>query len=216
MTYYNKSTYTNTSQPSDIPYEPSASSGALDFSTAKPQGVYELIPQGTLARVKITLKPGNYRDDQNPLWNGWATLNPKGSIGLKCDFTVVEGEYRGKKIFGMIGLYSPKSPIWAQIGRSFIRNILDSSHGIRSDDDSPRAQASRQIKSYEVLHNLEFVARIDVEKNEGKETFHNVIKVALTPEHKDYGAHSGYAAGSSSASEPSTASPSYGSPYRNQ
>ena len=34
----------------------------LDFNDAKPQGSYDPIPKGTVARVVMSIKPGGYSD----------------------------------------------------------------------------------------------------------------------------------------------------------
>ena len=95
-----------------------------DLNDADPQRqTFEVIPQGTILRVKMALKPGDQRDIPAP-WreDGCATRNPKtGSVYLACDYTVCEdGPYAGQKIWGRIGLHSDKSPKWAAIGRSFM------------------------------------------------------------------------------------------------
>ena len=173
-----------------------------DLNDADPQRqTFEIIPQGTILRVKMSLKPGDQRDIRSP-WreDGCATRNPQtGSVYLSCDYTVCEeGPYYRQKIWGRIGLHSDKSPKWAAIGRSFMRGILESSYGIESDDKTERANGLRKIQHYGQFHGLEFVARIDVEVDPEKNKSYNVIKLAVTKGHKDYEKHTGYGTGASS------------------
>jgi hypothetical protein len=85
----------------------------------------------------------------------------------------------------MIGLYSPKGPDWANMGRSLVRGILNSARGISDRDNSPEAQARRRIAGFSDLDGLEFVARIDVgEDNNGEPK--NEIRNAVSPDHRDY------------------------------
>jgi hypothetical protein len=85
---------------------------------------------------------------------------------------------------------SPKGPEWANMGRSLVRGILNSAHGIADKDSSPQAQAKRRIRSFADLDGIEFLARIDIGKDTSGED-KNEIRVALAPDHKDYATHMG-------------------------
>jgi len=118
---------------------------------------------------------------------GYATRNDNtGACYLNGEFTVLEGPYARRKIFSLIGLYSPKGPEWANMGRSFVRNMLNSARGLRSNDNSPQAQTARRINGFADLDGLEFVARIDIEDDQFGDP-KNVVKGAVTPDHQDYG-----------------------------
>ena len=85
----------------------------------------------------------------------------------------------------MVGLYSPKGPDWANMGRSFIRSVLNSARGLSDKDNSPEAQNARRISGFADLDGIEFVARVDVGTDtNGDEK--NDIRVAVTKDHKDY------------------------------
>ena len=104
---------------------------------------------------------------------------------LNCEFTVLEGQYAKRKIFSRIGLYSPKGPDWANMGRSLIRSMLNSARGISDKDISPNAQAARRITSFADLDGIEFVGKIDVGPDANGED-KNEVRMALTPDHRDY------------------------------
>ena len=94
-----------------------------------------------------------------------------------------------------------------------IRGILDSARGFSSKDESIGAKAARKIKGFGDLNGIEFVARIDVEKDKDTDELRNVIKAAVTKDHKDYAGHdSGYYAGTPAASRVSHASLSSSTP----
>lgn len=159
-----------------------------DFNDAPEQGGYDLIPAKTLAKVRLTLRPGGYDDTARGWTGGLATRSPTtGSVYLYCEFVVLEGPFAKRKVWSMIGLYSPKGPEWGNIGRSFLRAILNSARGIHPTDDSPTAQNGRRIRSFGDLDGLVFLARIDVEKDV-KQGDKNVIKQAIQPDHKEYAA----------------------------
>jgi hypothetical protein len=161
-----------------------------DFNDAEGQN-FDVIPRGTIARVRLTIRPGGYNDEQRGWSGGYATRNANtGAVYLNCEYTVLEGKYARRKIFSLIGLMSPKGPEWANMGRSLVRGILNSAHGISDKDSSPQAQAKRRIGSFADLDGLEFLARIDIGKDiSGQDK--NEIRVAVTPDHKDYATYMG-------------------------
>ena len=157
-----------------------------DFNTAQDQDSFELIPRGTLAKVKLHIFPGGYSDESQGWKEGYATKSPTtGAIYLNCEFLVVEGQYAKRKVWGLIGLYSPKGPEWTRMGRTFIKGILNSANRLKPQDDSAFARKVRFVNSVSQLDNLEFVAKIEIEKNPSGED-KNIIRKAITPLHKDY------------------------------
>jgi len=158
-----------------------------DFNTAEIANHYDLIAKGTLAKVQLKINLGGHNDEERGWTGGYATMNEyTGAVYLRCEFTILAGEHMGHKIWSMIGLFSHKNDnVWANMGRSFIRGILSSRSGFTDQDESPQGIAARQITSFAELDGSEFVARIDVEKDaNGNER--NVIKTAITSEHKQY------------------------------
>ena len=157
-----------------------------DFNNSDNQQSFDVIPNNTLAKVRMQIRPGGY-DDANQGWNGgYATKNDNtGSIYLSCEFVVTEGEFARRKIWSLIGLHSEKGPEWANIGRSFIKAILNSSKGFKESDVSEAAQNARRIKGLTDLDGVEFLAKITVAKDQNGND-KNEIKFAITPDHKDY------------------------------
>jgi hypothetical protein len=157
-----------------------------DFNNSDNQQSFDVIPNNTLAKVRMQIRPGGH-DDSNQGWNGgYATKNDNtGSIYLSCEFVVLEGEFARRKIWSLIGLHSNKGPEWANIGRSFIKAILNSSKGFKESDVSEAARNARRIKSLADLDGIEFLAKITVAKDQNGND-KNEIKFAITPDHKDY------------------------------
>jgi hypothetical protein len=159
---------------------------SIDFNNSENQSNFDLIPNGTLAKVRMSIKPGGY-DDQNQGWvGGYATRNEAtGSIYLSCEFVILEGEYAKRKVWGILGLHSNKGPEWGNMGRSFIKAILNSARGFSESDNSPAAQSARKINGIGDLDGIEFVAKITTKKDQNEE-LRNEIRFAITPDHKDY------------------------------
>jgi hypothetical protein len=92
----------------------------FDFNSASEQTSFDLIPKGTVVRVRMTIKPGGHDDATQGWTGGFATRNINtGSVYLNCEFVVMEGEYARRKMWSLIGLHSPKGPEWANMGRTF-------------------------------------------------------------------------------------------------
>jgi len=164
-----------------------------DFNDAEQQQGFDLIPKGTIVKVRMTIKPGGHDDPAQGWTGGYATQSfETRSVYLACEFVVLEGAYARRKMWSNIGLHSPKGPAWGNMGRSMIRGILNSARNVHPRDNSPQAASARRIQGFHELDGIEFLARVDVEKDaKGEER--NVVKLAVEPDHKDYAALMGMA-----------------------
>jgi hypothetical protein len=156
-----------------------------DFNDAKQNA--NLIPKGTIAKVRLTIRPGGFDDPGQSWTGGYARRGTTGSVYLDAEYTVLEGPYAKRKVWSMIGLYSATGPGWANMGRSLVRGILNSARGLSDKDNSPEAQNARRISGFADLDGIEFVARIDIGKDSNGEE-KNDIRQAVTRDHKEYGA----------------------------
>jgi hypothetical protein len=159
----------------------------FDYNDAEAQqGAFDLIPKGTLVRVRMTIKPGGHDDPAQGWTGGYATESfDTGSVYLACEFVVLEGAFAKRKMWSNIGLQSRKGPTWQQMGRSMIRAILNSARNVHPQDNGPQAATARRIQGFNELDGIEFIARVDVEKD-AKGEDRNVVKLAVEPDHKDY------------------------------
>ena len=157
-----------------------------DFNNSDNQQSFDVIPNNTIAKVRMTIKPGGH-DDQSQGWDGgYATKNQNtGSVYLSCEFVVLEGEFARRKVWSLIGLHSPKGPEWANMGRSFVKAILNSARGIAEADNSEKAQSARRINGIVDLDGIEFVAKISISQDQNGAD-KNEIRFAIAPDHKDY------------------------------
>ncbi|CAJ0781117.1 hypothetical protein LMG18090_01278 [Ralstonia mannitolilytica] len=157
-----------------------------DFNDAEQQQGFDLIPKGTLVPVRMTIKPGGYDDPSQGWVGGYASESfETGSIYLAAEFVVTSGEHAKRKLWSNVGLHSPKGPTWGQMGRSFIRAALNSARNIHPQDTSPQAVAARRIQGFHELDGLEFIARVDIERD-AKGEDRNVIRLAIEPDHPEY------------------------------
>ena len=154
-----------------------------DFNDAR--STTSVIPKGAIAKVRLSIRPGGYDDPSQGWTGGYATRGSTGAVYLNAEFTVLEGPYARRKIFSLIGLYSPKGPDWGNMGRALVRAILNSARGISDKDVSPQAQSARRIRGLSDLDGIEFVAKIDVGADTNGDP-KNEIRTAVTPDHKEY------------------------------
>jgi len=181
----------------------------FDFNSASEQTSFDLIPKGTLVRVRMTIKPGGFDDPSQGWTGGYATRNDNtGSVYLNCEFVVMDGEFARRKMWSLIGLHSPKGPEWANMGRTFVKAILNSARGVHPGDNSPAAQNARRISGFADLDGIEFLGKVDWDKDQNGQD-KSVIKAAITPDHKDYAALMGGAQGAAKAPAPSNGSNAY-------
>ena len=181
-----------------------------NFNDAEEQQDHgDIIPKGTIAKVHMKIRPGGH-DDPSQGWTGEiATRNDStGSVYLDAEFTVIGGPYNKRKIWSLIGLYSPKGPKWQQMGRSFIRAALESARGIKAEDASELAMKARQINGLSDLNGLEFVVKVDVDPADPGSEYSdkNVIRNVIGVSHKEYQTQmAGTGAATSSTSAPAQA-----------
>ena len=179
-----------------------------DFNDAQNTSI---IPKGVIVKARTVIRPGGYDDPAQGWTGGYATRGDSGAVYLNAEFTVLEGPYARRKIFTLIGLYSPKGPEWANMGRALIKGMLNSARGISDKDTSPQAQAARRISGFRDLDGIEFLARVDVGEDVNGDP-KNEIRKAITPDHRDYARYMGGAVAAAPAVLAPAASPPAAAP----
>ena len=144
-----------------------------------------LIPDGTTAKVKLSILPGGYNDPSQGWTEGFATRARSGSIYLNVECLLVEGVHAGKKFNSIVGLKSPKGPWWRKKGRNLIISILNSSSGFPVNDYSENALHARRLKSLKMLNGMQFSARIKVIKDKN-DYIVNEIDEVIVPSSLDH------------------------------
>lgn len=143
---------------------------------------YDVIPDGTIAHARVTLKRGGYIAEGYE--DGWVTQsNSSSALFLACQFELLDGKFKNRVITTNIGLFSEKSDLFAEIGLKTMRQIIDSAYDLKADVLDTR----RDIKDYGALDNLVCVCKIKVKMQQynGEMQPKNEVQV-LTPESKEY------------------------------
>ena len=141
-----------------------------DLNDAQPQlpPVGELIPDGTFAKLKMTIRPGGV-NGSTPMDAGLLKASHTGDAKmLDCEFTVVTGAYTRRKFWQNFTVSGGKvdekgqSKGW-NISKSAFRAMVDSALGLDPKDESPAAKQKRVIQGLKQLDGIVFAARIMVE-----------------------------------------------------
>lgn len=152
----------------------------MDFNNASEQQEFgELIPDGTIATVHMTVRPGNAGE------GGWLKRSKSGdSAALDCEFTIVDGQFAKRKFWGLFTIEGTTEghAKAADISASRLRAILESARGIQPSDQSDSAKAARKVGSWGDFDGLRFVAKIGIEKGSGNYKDKNMLASAVTPD----------------------------------
>lgn len=178
----------------------------FDFNTAEVSApVDSLIPDGTIAPVRMTLRAGGAGE------GGWLRPNKDGDkLMLDIELTVTAGPYARRKVWGLMVVSGSEKA--EGITRSTLRGILESSRNIRPDDMSDAAKQARCIAGYGDLDGVEFLAKIGIEKGQNGYSDKNKLVAAITPDHRAYASGGAVAPVATPAPAPKPAAPAWGAP----
>jgi hypothetical protein len=154
---------------------------AHDFNDADTQRNFDVIPDGTIATVGMTVRPGGAGE------GGWSRRSKDGnSEALDCEFVVLDGPFAKRKVWSLLTVAGSTlgHAEAAKISAGKLRAILESAHGIKPDDTSDAAKQARRIKSYGDLNGLNFIARIGVEPPQNGYKAKNRLDHVVTPDEK--------------------------------
>src|SRR5262249_37690469 len=179
---------------------------SIDLNDAETQGNRELIEPGVYG-LEIHVKEGHAGKD------GWLKLakNQRSlMLQLECKVVsavttkgkVVSSQYAGKVVKDWITLEFDETDAMhlpaltaadleryrtsVRMGRSKLRAIVDSAHGLDPKDDSFVAKEKRKLARYEDLNGLVFYAQIEERAGQGKYGPSNTIDFVITPDLPDY------------------------------
>ena len=154
---------------------------SYDFNDADTQRNFDVIPNGTIATVRMTVRPGSAGED------GWLRRSKDGnSEMLDCEFVVLDGPFAKRKFwtFFTIAGTTPGHGEAANISAGYLRAMLESARGIKPDDTSDAAKQARRIGSYGDLNGLSFIARVGVEPPQNGYKAKNRLDHVVTPDEK--------------------------------
>lgn len=143
---------------------------SYDLNDAQPQmaPIGELIPDGTFAKVRLTIRPAGV-NGATPMDAGLLKASQSSDAKmLDCEFTVVDGPHARRKFWQSFTVAGGKvdekgQSIGWKISKSTFRAMVDSALGLDPKDESPAAKAKRVLPGLKQLDGITFAARLMVE-----------------------------------------------------
>lgn len=165
-----------------------------DLSDVEPQRSGEIIPDGTFAKLTMTVRPGGV---DGPVEADKGLLKPSNSPGsdvlsLDCEFTVVEGPHARRKFWQTFTVSGGKvdekgASIGWNISKRIFRAMIDSALGLDPEDTSETAKGKRQLRGLVDLGGITFVGKIAVEpSNDERYPDKNRLDRVVLPNEKEW------------------------------
>lgn len=142
----------------------------FDMNDVEPQQSGDLIPDGTFAKVTMTIRRGG-TDGVSEVDRG--LLKPSNQPGsdvlmLDAEFTVAEGPLARRKFWQMFTVQGGKldeqgQSIGWKISKSTFRAMIDSALGLNPEDMCEAARSKRVLRGLADLDGITFVAKIRIE-----------------------------------------------------
>jgi hypothetical protein len=155
----------------------------FDFNKARTQRSSDLIPADTVAALQMNIRQGDTGEGL------WLKKSKDGrSIGLDCEFTILDAEFKGRKFWSRLTVDGPSDghKQAANITHAMVRAIFESARGIRPDDSSEPAKAARIVSGWGDLDGIRFIGRIGVQPAQGQYAAKNTLVEVITPERPNY------------------------------
>ncbi|TKZ20786.1 hypothetical protein FAP39_09700 [Shimia litoralis] len=144
----------------------------FDMNDVAPQQSGDLIPDGTFAKVTMSIRKGGV-DGMSEVDRG--LLKPSNQPGsdvrmVDAEFTVAEGPFARRKFWQNFTVQGGKldeqgQSVGWKISKSQFRAMIDSALGLNPEDMSDAAKAKRVLRGLADLDGITFVAKIQVEPN---------------------------------------------------
>jgi len=158
----------------------------FDFNNAdEQQDNFSLIPSGTVARLMMTIRSD--RDD------ALTDSQSSDAVMIDTELTVISGKFENRKFWQYFVVSGGKQDAngnskAGNITRAKLRAILESSRNIKPDDASKNAVSARQVQSFWDFDNMEFIARIGIQKAKKNSGYDdkNTISLVITPDREEY------------------------------
>src|SRR6516225_3013576 len=117
----------------------------MDFNDVGEQRNFEVIPDGTVATIRMKVRPGNAGQ------GGWLRRsNDFKSEALDCEFILLDGQFAKKRFWALLTVAGETEghKKAADISNRYLRAMLESARGIQPDDKSDVAKEARRTETY--------------------------------------------------------------------
>lgn len=167
---------------------------SIDLNDAKPQKSGELIPDGTFAKITMTIRPGGVDGEDESDRGLFRASNSPGSdvLMLDAEFTVTEGPHVRRKFWQMFTVSGGKVDEQAvsigwRISMSCFRAMIDSALGLDPQNMSDDAKAKRMMRGLADLNGITFIAKIKIEpSNDARYGDRNKLDRVIVPSEPEW------------------------------
>ncbi|NBW07980.1 MAG: hypothetical protein EBR82_08130 [Caulobacteraceae bacterium] len=135
-----------------------------DYSTAD-RSSFDLVPAKTQAPAIFAVRAGDQGTPENAF-----SVTRSGLYQLTLEATITEGEYAKRKIFHRITVGAAPGTQLTEgqekginIGKQFLRSLLEAGRGFAPTDESPQAIEARKMSSIFELDGLEAWIEVGIE-----------------------------------------------------
>jgi hypothetical protein len=108
----------------------------FDLNTAETGSVFSLIPDGTVARAILTIRPGGAGD------GGWLKASRSGALMIDAEWTITEGKFARRKVFDNMLVTGNDTAVG--ITKRALRALVEGHLGINPEDMSEASPRSRR------------------------------------------------------------------------
>ena len=152
----------------------------------------DLIPEGTIALVVSSLRPGGHGSE------GILRVSDSGASMLDFEFTIQGGDFDRRKIWNLyvVDGVTEGHEKAKNISKSALRAMLEAARNIDPSDSSDAAIKARQVSGYNDFNGLTFPVEIGVDAGKLKDKMSgptgerwpdkNVIRKIVTPDMEEY------------------------------
>ena len=170
----------------------------LDLNTAEASsGAGDLIPENTVARAILTLRPGGAGE------GGWLKQAKTGALMIDAEWTITTAPYAKRKVWRNMMMTGNETAVGISMRQ--LRAAIEGHHGIKPDDMSEAAMTKRRA-TFEQLNGIEACILIGIEAQAGYEA-RNTIKAVLAPGESKF-----VAAGAAGAAPAMASAPAFSAP----
>jgi len=162
---------------------------SLDFNDAEPQRSSDLIPDGTFAKVAMTIRKGGIDGDQEIDRGLLKASQSSDAVMLDCEFTVTEGPNARRKFWQNFVVKGGKVDeqgvsIGWKISKGLFRAMMESAQGLDPNDMGEAAKQKRTLRGLADLNGITFISKIKIEAstNPGYSDSNRVERVVLPNE----------------------------------
>jgi len=162
-----------------------------DVSMSETNTEFELIPEGTIARAILLIKP-NYLTLEEFSNTPMFKESPHSSAKyIEAEFTIVGGKFDKRKVWQNIffdgDAKNDQGISKARVnGLRTLRLLVDSMLGLDPKDVSPESNNKRKIPGVDALQGQEFCIKIGIEKGTNGYSDKNKMVSPIAADHKEY------------------------------